>query len=179
MVEFLGEKKKRAAYVIGSRRNIRNDRPIIGTYGTNREGSGDMYSKGGNMLHTIRQLVNDDEKWRAILQGLNREFRHQTVSTEQIESYIGGQAGIDLSKVFDQYLRSTKIPLLQYRIDGNKLVFKYDRVVTGFAMPLRVAINGKDMSITPTDQSQTFTSSEEIRSIEVDRNFYVESERLQ
>jgi aminopeptidase N len=178
-VEYFWGKKEGADYVIGSRRNIRNDGPIIGTYGANREGSGDMYYKGGNMLHTIRQLVNDDEKWRAILQGLNREFQHQTVSTQQIESYISGQAGIDLSKVFDQYLRTTKIPLLQYRIDGNKLVFKYDRVVTGFAMPLRVAINGETRSITPTEQMQTFTSPEEIRSLEVDRSFYVESERLQ
>ena len=80
--------------------------------------------------------------------------------------------------MFDQYLRTTKLPLLQYRIDGNKLLFKYDRVVTGFAMPLRVAINGKDVAITPTEKMQTFTSPEEITSLAVDRNFYGESEKL-
>jgi len=177
-VEHYWGKKEGATYVIGSRKNIRNDRPIIGTYGANREGSGDMYYKGGNMLHTIRQIVNDDEKWRAVLQGLNRDFRHQTVTTQQIESFISQRAGTDFSKVFDQYLRTTKIPLLQYGIDGNKLSFKYDRVVPGFAMPLRVAINGKDVLLTPNETLQTLTSPEDIKTFAVDGNFYVDSEKL-
>jgi aminopeptidase N len=176
--EYYWGKKEGADYVIGSRRNIRNDRPIIGTYGANREGSGDMYYKGGNMLHTIRQIVNDDEKWRGVLQGLNRDFWHQTVTTQQIESYITAHSGTDLSTVFDQYLRTTQIPLLRYRIDGTRLSFKYDRVVPGFAMPLRVAVNGKEVSLTPTETLQTFTSTEEIKTFAIDRNFYVESETL-
>src|SRR5262249_45069635 len=142
-VEYYWGKKAGQDYVIGSRRDIRNDRPIIGTYGANREGSGDMYPKGGNMLDTIRQLVNDDERWRGVLQGLNKDFARKTVTTQQIESYISERVGMDLEKVFDQYLRTTKIPLLQYTIDGNKLSFRYDRVVSGFAMPLRVSVNGK------------------------------------
>ena len=81
-----------------------------------------MYPKGGNMLHTIRQIINDDEKWRAILRGLNADFWHQTVTTQQIEPYIAEKAGIDLSKVFDQYLRTTEIPLLTYKIDGEHAV---------------------------------------------------------
>jgi len=177
-VEYYWGKKEGADYVIGSRSNIRNDKPIIGTYAANREGSGDMYYKGGNMLHTIRQIVNDDDKWRAILQGLNRDFWHQTVTTQQIESYITEHAGTDLSKVFDQYLRTTQIPLLQYKIDGNKLSFKYDRVVPGFAMPLRVAVNGKEVSIAPTETIQTFTWPDEIKTFVIDRNFYVESETV-
>jgi aminopeptidase N len=130
------------------------------------------------MLHTIRQIVNNDQKWHAILQGLNRTFWHQTVTTQQIESYISEQSGIDLNKVFEQYLRTTKIPLLQYRIEGSKLSFKYDRVVPGFAMPVRVTINGKEMTITPTEALQTFSASEEIRTFAVDRNYYVESEKM-
>jgi aminopeptidase N len=137
-----------------------------------------MYYKGGNMLHMIRQIVDNDQKWHAILQGLNRTFWHQTVTTQQIESYISEQSGIDLSKVFDQYLRTTKIPLLQYRTDGSRLLFKYDRVVPGFAMPVRVIVNGKEMMITPTEAMQTFSTPEEIRTFAVDRNYYVQSEKL-
>jgi aminopeptidase N len=134
-----------------------------------------MYPKGGNMLHTIRQLVNDDEKWRSILQGLGRDFWHQTVTTQQVESYISQKSGIDLSKVFDQYLRTTKIPLLQYKIEGSKVSYKYDRVVPGFAMPLRVLVNGTAMSITPTESVQTLDAGAPVTTFEVDRNFYVES----
>ena len=177
-VEYYWGKKEGSDYVIGSRKNITNDSPIIGTYGANREGSGDMYYKGGNMLHTIRQIVNDDEKWRSILVGLNTDFWHQTVTTQQVESYISQKAGIDLGKVFDQYLRTTKIPLLQYRTEGNKISFKYDRVVPGFAMPLNVVVNGKPMSITPTESIQSIDATEPVKTFEVDRNFYVESAAL-
>jgi aminopeptidase N len=162
-------------YLIGTRRNIRNDVPIIGTYGANREGSGDMYYKSGNMLHTIRQVINDDAKFRSILVGLNRDFYHQTVTTQQIESYISQKAGIDFSKVFDQYLRTVKVPRFEYKIDGSTLKFEWKNVVNGFNLPLKVAINGKDVWLKPTDNRQTFTYSEPIKEVVVDRNFYVES----
>ena len=87
----------------------------------NDQGSGDMYPKGGDMLHTIRQIVNDDEKWRGILRGLNKTFWHQTVMGKQVEDYISAQAGVNLGKVFDQYLRTTKIPIFEYRIAGDTL----------------------------------------------------------
>ena len=162
-VEYWFGKKDAEDYVIGSRRNIRNNAPIIGTYGTNREGSGDMYAKGGNMLHTIRHIINDDEKWRGILQGLNKDFWHQTVTTQQIENYISQKAGIDLSKVFDQYLRTTDIPVLQYKTDGKTVTYKYEKVVKDFAMPLRVEINGKKFLLKPTEETQTFNFDDEIK----------------
>jgi len=176
-VEYHFGKKDAEDYVVGTRRSIRNDRPVIGTYGTNREGSGDMYPKGGNMLHTIRQIINDDEKWRSILHGLNADFWHQTVTTEQIESYITKKAGINFSKVFDQYLRTTKIPLLKYTVNGKTVSFNYERVVPGFAMPVRVMINGKETVIRPNETKQTLEYPEEIKSFEVDRNFYIQSEK--
>lgn len=177
-VEYHFGKKDAEDYVIGTRRNIRNDSPIIGTYGTNREGSGDMYYKGGNLLHTIRHVVNDDKKWLAIMRGLNADFRHKTVTTQQIESYISQKAGIDLSKVFDQYLRTTQIPALQYKTEGKTLSYKYARVVKGFAMPIRVNINGQEVAITPNETTQTYTFADEIKTFEVNRNFYVETEKI-
>ena len=136
-----------------------------------------MYPKGGNMLHTIRHLINDDAKWLSILRGLNADFWHQTVTTEQIESYITKKAGVDLCRIFDQYLRTTNIPLLKYEISGKTVTFMYERVVPGFAMPLRVNINGKETKLTPNEVKQTFEYPEEIKTFEVNRNFYVESEK--
>jgi aminopeptidase N len=173
-VEYWFGKKEAEDYVVGTRRSIRNDKPIIGTYGANREGSGDMYPKGGNMLHTIRQIINDDAKWLSILRGLNADFWHQTVTTQQIESYISKKAGIDLSKVFDQYLRTTNMPLLKYKINGKTVSFSYDRVVEGFAMPIRARINGKEVTIKPNATVQSFDFSEDIKTFEVDRNFYID-----
>jgi len=130
------------------------------------------------MLHTIRHVINDDPKWLSILRGLNADFWHQTVTTEQIESYITRRAGIDFSKVFDQYLRTTQITLLKYRVNGKTLSFNYERVVKGFAMPLRVSINGKETVISPSELKQTREFPEEIKTFEVNRNFYVESEKV-
>jgi aminopeptidase N len=149
-------KEAGSEYVIGSRRNIRNDRPIVGTYGVNAPGSGDMYYKGGNLLHTIRQIVGDDEKWRGILRGLNQTFWHQTVTGKQIEAYISQEAGIDLSKVFDQYLRTTQVPTLEYKIAGNTLSYRWTDVVPGFAMPVAVTLADSGYSvIRPTETWQT------------------------
>src|SRR5947207_9771860 len=107
-------KQAGADYIIGSRRNIRNDAPIVAPYGVNSEGSGDMYYKGGSMLHMLRQLVGDDEKWRGILRGLNQTFWHQTVTSAQIQQYISAHAGGEMHDVFQQYLTTAKIPVLEY-----------------------------------------------------------------
>ncbi|MEZ5347312.1 MAG: M1 family metallopeptidase [Pyrinomonadaceae bacterium] len=172
-VEYHFSKKEAEDYVIGTRRNIRNDQPIIAEYGVAKSGSGDMYYKGGNMLHTIRHIINDDEKWRGILRGLNKDFWHKTVTTQQVENYISKKAGIDLSKVFDEYLRTTMIPELAYAINGKDLKYHWENAVEGFAMPVRVKINGKEMVITPNGNQQTLSVPDEIETFEVDRNFYV------
>ena len=173
--ECLFGKEAGSRYIIGNRRGIRNDRPIIPAYGVNDQGSGDMYPKGGEMLHTIRQIVDNDEKWRGILVGLNRTFRHQTVMGKQIEDYISAQAGTNLGRVFDQYLRTTMIPTFEYRIAGDTLAYRWSTVVPGFDMPLEVMLNGSEYSvIRPTEAWQrvrvTLASPAELK---VDPNYYV------
>jgi len=174
-VEYHFGKKDAEDYVVGTRRGIRNDRPVIGTYGTNRQGSGDMYPKGGNMLHTIRHLINDDAKWLSILRGLNADFWHQTVTTQQIESYLTKNAGIDLSKVFDQYLRTTMIPAFEYRITGDTLSYRWADVVPGFDMPIRVTLDWPTWSLVrPTSSWQTArVRLANPSDFKVDQNFYV------
>ena len=165
-------------YVIGTRKNIVNDIPIIGPYGVNREGSGDMYYKGGNLLHTIRQVINNDTTFRNILRGLNKTFYHQTVTTQQVENYISRQSGIDFSKVFDQYLRTTQIPVLEYKIDGNEIVYRWTDCIKGFNLPLKV-FAGKPIWLQPatTWQTQKMPDGFAGKDFTIDRNFYIRSKK--
>ncbi len=173
-VEYHFSKKEAQDYVIGCRRRVQNDKPIIGKYGVNNRGSGDMYYKGGNMLHTMRHIINDDKKWRAILRGLNKKFWHKTVTTQEVEQYINTESGINFSKFFDQYLRTTKIPKFQYSIDGKDLHYQYTNVVDGFNYPIKLTVNGKVVELKPTDKKQTKKFSDDIAKLNVDRNYYVD-----
>lgn len=157
-------------YVIGTRANIVNDSPIIGKYDINQRGSGDMYYKGGNMIHTIRQVINDDEKFRQILRGLNKDFYHQTVTTEQVENYISSKSGIDFSKVFDQYLRNIKVPKLAQKSSKGMVSYRWENVVPGFQMPIKVSVDGVEHFVYPTTDWKKIKG----KSMKADRNFYVD-----
>ena len=176
--EYYYGKEAGSAYVIGTRKLIANDIPIIGHYGVNAEGSKDMYYKGGNMLHTIRQVVNNDEKWRQVLRGMNKTFYHQTIDGSQIEHYMSQQIRKDLSKVFDQYLRDIRIPVLEYRLKGNAVEYRWTHVVKGFNMPVKVQIGTqKAQFLNATTEWQT-VKSKGAKVLSVDPNFYVESKEL-
>ena len=164
------------AYVTGTRKKIQNDRPIIGNYNVNNSGSSDMYYKGANMLHTLRQIINNDEKWRSILVGLNKDFYHQTVTTQQIENYIDKYFEIDLKPFFNQYLRTIKIPALDYKLENNNLLYKWSNVVDGFSIPIKVFINSTSQWIRPTSRWKKLLSDKNINSFSVDNNFYIETE---
>lgn len=173
-------KEAAADYVIGTRLNIQNDRPIIGPYGVNQSGSGDMYYKGANMLHTLRQVVNNDEKWRSILRGMNQEFYHQTVTSRQVEGYLSRHIGRDLSAFFDQYLRTIMIPRLEYRFKGKKLEYRWANCVEGFDMPVKVFINEKEHWLEPVSGGwKEMKAGSTIRSFEPDRNFYITKGRVE
>lgn len=174
-VEYYFGKEAGTEYVLGSRRNIRNDRPITGIYNVNNSGSGDMYYKGGSMLHTLRQIVNDDEKWRGILRGLNKDFYHQVVKGSQIENYISDKMGMNLKPVFDQYLRDVRIPVFEYYIKDKKLTFRWNNCVQGFNMPLRIFVSGTAKNITPSAWFTTIDLETENPVIVVDPNYYVAS----
>ena len=149
-VDYFFGKEASAEYVIGTRRGISNRKPIIGQYDINREGSSDMYSKGANLLHTIRQLAMDDELWRQTLRGLNKEFYHSTVTTGEIEEFISKGIGMNLSKVFDQYLRDYRVPVFEYEITNGVLMYRWNNVIDGFDMPLEVIIDGENTLLYPT-----------------------------
>ena len=163
-------------YVIGCRKLIKNDKPIIGKYNLHQTGSkSDMYYKGGNMLHTIRQIVNDDEKFRALLRGLNKTFFHQTITTKQVEDYMSKKSGIDLSSLFDQYLRHTEIPKLVLTFKDKTIDYKFENCIDDLSFPVKLNVDGKELWITPTTKPQTFEAPSKIKELSVDRNFYLES----
>lgn len=172
-------KKAGLAYCIGQRVGIHGDQPIIGAYGVNEEGSQDMYNKGSNMLLTIGQVIDNDQKWRAILRGLNSTFRHQTVTGKQVEQYISRQSGIDFSKVFTQYLTSTQIPVFSYYIRDHILHYRWKGVVKGFDMPLKVTLSDDQFSfIHPSEAWQTIPVQLSAKSrFRVDSSFYVMTTR--
>jgi aminopeptidase N len=172
-VEYYYGKEAGNDYVLGCRGNIRNDRPIIGIYDVNFEGSGDMYYKGGNMLHTLRQIVNDDEKWRGILRGINNEFYHQVVTGAQIENYLSDKTGINLQRFFDQYLRDIRIPVFEYYVKGDVLTFRWNNCVRGFDMPLKIFVSGKEMYISPKPMFSTVKLETANAEIKVDPGYYV------
>ena len=178
-LDYFFGKKASSEYVLGTRNNISNDRPIIGVYNVDNSGSGDMYYKGANILHTVRQLIENDEKWRSILRGLNKQFYHQTVTTRQIEEYISKESGIDLTAFWNQYLRTTKIPKVEYSIERNDLKFRYVNTVENFDMPVIAIVNGKEEWIFPTSEWKTKTFAQPIETFQIKKDFYVNSENLE
>jgi len=169
------DKKSAEAYALGIRKLIQNDTPIIGKYGVRNEGSGDMYPKGASMIHTIRQVINDDEKFRQILRGLNKDFYHQTVSTQQVEQYISKKSGIDFSTVFSQYLRTTKIPVLEYSQKGEALTFRYTNAIKNFRLPIRTE-SGE--TINPTENWQTVKLNSGTP-VSFNKNYYINYKKVQ
>lgn len=161
-------------YLLGLRRNIMNDKNMIGDYGVNREGSNDIYDKGANMIHTIRQIINDDTLFRKILIGMNAEFGKKTVTTTDIEHYWIQKSGKNLKPVFNQYLRSTTIPVINLSLKNNKLTYYFSNCLPEFTMPVRLFTGeGKALWVTPTINKQKVTLGENVKSVRVDENFYL------
>jgi aminopeptidase N len=165
-------------YIQGLRKIIKNDSPIIGSYNVNKEGSGDMYPKGANMLGNIRAIINDDAKWRSILRGLNQTFYQQTVTTEQVVAYINKQSGMDLTPIFNQYLRYATIPKLEFKFENGKAYARWTSDVKNFNMPIKVRIKGGEYQfIKPTTTFSVINMPGLTQdNLEVDRlDFYIKS----
>ena len=166
-----------AAYVLGTRSRIQNDRPIQGPYGVNRSGSGDMYYKGANMLHTLRQIVDDDERWRQILRGINSTFRHQTITAKNLFDYINGQTEIDLTTFFQQYVQDVRIPVLEYRLFPGGVEYRWSQCVDGFEMPIDVTIDEKRHRLHANEEWKRLKCKSP-KMLYVDENYYVASLKI-
>lgn len=174
-LDYFYGKKASSEYVIGLRNKILNDSPMIGTYNVDSRGSSDIYYKGANILHTLRQVVDNDKKWRKILRGLNETFYHQIVSSQEVEDYLSKKIGRDLSAFWDQYLRTTQTPTLEYQINEKELKFRYVNIVENFDLPVIAKIDGKEIWIYPSAQWKSKKLSKPIKSVEVKEDFYINS----
>lgn len=153
-IDFFYGKEASQAYVHGNRRGIQNDSPIQGPYNVNKEGSGDMYNKGGVLHNMIRTMIDDDDKWRNILRGLNKKFYHQTVDYGDIVNYMSKESGINLDKTFEQFVQRKSIPTLEV-IENSPGVFmiRWISEVKDFQMPVHIFDkDGKRLRIDPTDK---------------------------
>lgn len=164
-------------YCEGVKKSINNDIPIIGQYDVHKEGSGDMYNKGSQVVHMIRQVMNDDEKFRLLLRELNKVYYHKTVSSKELESFINQFTGIDFTPLFNQYLRTIQIPTLEYKIKNNKLSYRYTNCLAEFNMPVKIKTD-KEILIKPTTQWQSINLEKKAKTISLDRNVYVKFEKV-
>ena len=169
-------KEAGARYIAGIRKNIRNDRPIIGPYGVNTEGSGDMYPKGANLIHMTRTMIDDDNKWREILRGLNSEFGLKTSTTEDIVGFINKTSGKDFTKVYDQYLNYKNIPILEFKTDGKQTQYRWLADIANFDMPIRIKSGEKYLWIYPTSEWKKIKNKDGFKP-DLD-NFYINLKEL-
>ena len=137
-------------YIKGQRANIQNRSTIIGDYGVNAEGSGDMYFKGSNLLNTIRSIYDDDELWWNTFRDYTATYKHKIIDTKTVEDFFDKPIKTELKPVFDQYLRSTRIPELQFKKEGKTFAYRWRADVEGFNMPVDVFIDGKETRLKPT-----------------------------
>lgn len=151
-IECRWGKEDALKYLKGLRSIIGNEATIIGDYGVNSEGSGDMYAKGANLLNTIRSLYNNDELWWKTLKDYTRTYKHQTIDTKTVENFFDQATDVNLKPVFDQYLRHTDIPVLQFKKDDETLWYRWKADVKSFNMPVDVFVNNKEIRLCPTQE---------------------------
>jgi aminopeptidase N len=176
--ECLSGKDAGSAYVRGTRQLIRNDIPVVGRYGVNEEGSGDMYYKGGNMIHYMRQLFRDDERFRMALRAMNDSFRHATVSYADIVGFWSLKAGRDLSPLFRQYLTTTQIPILTWKASGKKLSYAWKNCIPDYNIPVKVIIDGKEERwLEPTTKIKTLRLPAAMKELQIHPDFYAQQSK--
>lgn len=171
-LDYFFGKEAGQEYVRGTRTAIANTKPMIGPYGVNYEGyPGDVYYKGGNMLNTLRTIVNDDEQWRGVLRGLGEQFYHKTVHTSDVENYMAEYLNLDLKAFFNQYLRDRRVPTLEYYFKDGKLYYRWINSISSFNMPVDVNVGEQGIRLIPSTrwQNMAVTGSK----MEVDLNYYI------
>jgi aminopeptidase N len=153
--EWIKGKDSAYAYTMGQWKNIKNDRPVIGDYGVNNEGSSDKYDKGSAVVHMIRMMINDDKRFRELLRGLNKDFYHKIVTSKEVEEYISRFVGMDLKVFFDVYLRSTAKPVFKWSRKEGRLSYRWEGVPDGFFAPVVVNVSTKS-TVRTTSASSSY-----------------------
>ena len=170
-------------YVNNQKRFVRNDKPIVGPYNVNKKGSNDMYQKGSLMLHTLRNLINDDELWFSILKGISIDFKYKVLDGKDIIEYINRKVDFNLSLFFNQYLFNSKIPIFEYKIqkEGREYVLLYRwNAIKDFDMKLLINDGEKNIWISPNSEWKEYTIGNiDIKNFSIrDDLFYVDTKKI-
>lgn len=170
-------------YVNNQKRSVRNDKPIIGPYNVNKKGSNDMYQKGSLMLHTLRNLIDNDSLWFSIIKGISEEFKYKIVDGIEIINYINEKVDLDLYYFFKQYLNNADIPIFEYKIQkngrGSTLLYRWN-AINDFNMNIKVNIGQKDLWLSPDSEWKEYgLGNADIKSFNVrDDLFYVNVKKI-
>lgn len=180
-IECQWGKKAALTYLNGIRKNIMNNAPIIGDYGVNSEGSGDMYYKGANMLNTLRSVIDNDKKWWDLLKSYSLTFRHKIIGTETVINFFEKETGKTLEPIFNQYLRYADLPVLQFKKEENNIMVRWKAAAKNFEMPIDLIVRGKEKRIYPTNKWQKLPLDiQKLSKLEIDQlGYYVEKEIIE
>ncbi|HEY1340677.1 MAG TPA: M1 family metallopeptidase [Bryobacteraceae bacterium] len=156
-VEYMWGKDDALRYLNGYKPKIRNRQPILTPRGINRTPPQDQYFKGALFLNTLRSVVNDDRKWRDLLRGFYDRFKYQTILTEDVVAYFNEHSGMNLTPLFDEYLKHADLPALELKFDGGhgEVSYRWKASEPGFAMPIRVGSRDAWQVIHPTSEWQS------------------------
>lgn len=151
-VEYMYGHDDAIRYVNGYKAKVKNQQPIIPERGANRTPPQDQYFKGALFLNTLRSVVNDDQKWWALIRDFYQTFKYRTIMTEDVVEYFNRKTGMNLRPVFDQYLRHAALPVLELKFDEatSTVSYRWKADETGFAMPVRVGTKGRWEIIQPS-----------------------------
>ncbi|HEX5216165.1 MAG TPA: M1 family metallopeptidase [Vicinamibacterales bacterium] len=161
-------------YVNAYKSKVQNRTPIITPRGIHRTPPQDMYFKGALFINTLRNVVNDDAKWWRLLREMFKEFEYKNIMTEDLIAFFNKQTGMNLTPVFDQYLRHTALPALEltFHPGDSTVSYRWRADEAAFAMPVRVGTKGKWQIITPTRDVQTMAISVAPEQFEVATDLY-------
>ncbi len=167
-------------YVNALRGTVANQRPIIGTYGINREGHSDMYVKGMLFLNTLRHVVNNDELWWPMIKNMSdTTFKYQSLDYSDVVKFFDEKTGLNLDSFFAQYVKNAALPEFSYKLKkkGGKyqLQYRWNAKVTDFNMPIDILISGKKQRIYPTSEWKKISlDMREVNDFRLDeKKFYV------
>jgi len=161
-------------YLNAYKSNVKNLRPIIPERGVNSTPPEDQYFKGALFINTLRSIVNDDRRWWTLLHDFYQHFKYQNIMTEDVVRYFNEQTGMNLTPVFDQYLRYTAIPVLELKFDEAEgtVSYRWKADEPGFAMPVRVGLKTQWQTIQPTTDWQTMKTPLKKGDFEVATDLY-------
>ena len=160
-VEYMWGKADGLKYTNAYKEKVKNERPIIAERGVNATPPQDEYFKSALFLNTLRSIVNNDAKWWKLIRGFYQRFKYKNIMTEDVIAYFNQQTGMNLTPIFDQYLRQTAIPTLELKFDdaGGAVSYRWVAAEAAFAMPVLVGDKDHWQRIHPTTQWQTMQTT--------------------